>query len=246
MYIDDSHCGFILTSRFMCCSAGKNGCCSYLRHLSLSGCVNISDATVLRLAMAFNRPAIKHDAVQYNNDNPKNKVVVPRVDCLCEEYYQTYGRRLTENSIESATTGCGKSPEVLAQSENAETRPGKCDGAYDEDKDIDEVAIVTETAVGAGSLAGSCSGIRTFGPQASQCHSCCAHAQEQEQEQASWLPIEDCHKVRVKPVVPPCSLQKHKRQQAAPLQYLNLSGCFQVTDLGLRWVLWRNKGTVVT
>jgi F-box/leucine-rich repeat protein 5 len=80
---------------------GKNYCCSKLRHLSLSGCSNITDASLVRLAMALTQPAVidcnmPNVVEEYNNNQ------VQYDECLCEQYNETREKLLSLPTGEQA------------------------------------------------------------------------------------------------------------------------------------------------
>ena len=207
----------------------------------LSGCVNITDATLVRLSVALSQPRTdsnpQKEEAFVNNNRPPVKCVNGE-DCLCEMYYRAHHKNIqpcNDSPYQSRNTMKNRpaeSDKIFVPTnghhyEGGVVGPGKelnnepCNNMYSACDGENRVS-------GSGPLGTGKSGF---------CHIGCAKQTSQLVNASAQ--IEDCaisansksNRTRCRqqrPEVAPHSVIIHN------LKYLNLSGCFQVTDLGLR------------
>ena len=222
---------------FYCCNCrlGRSNSGTHLRYLNLSGCGNVSDSSLVRLAITYSQvkcPAVCQRNIEADSksedrnkdDNgesdgqiscleevPDTLSLVACADspnCLCHEYYHACGHQLgTECDLNMDRA-------IYPRIRNLAQQLDKSDGESQ-------------------SLA---SGVRNNDegmlPETSDllCHECC-----NDYSMDANKNIEDCVDLSKR-------AQRNFRclpipeKKEAPLHFLSLSGCFQVTDLGLRWL----------
>ncbi len=112
-------------------SVGKNYCCSYLKHLILTGCHSVTDATLMRLAMAVNKSLMGPDAASDSSSEEDCGTCVKLRKCVCVKYENLKQRIRQCKDAEYTATCCEKDAEY-------ETDKEKRTCQVDLDKDIDE------------------------------------------------------------------------------------------------------------
>lgn len=246
-------------------SFGRSGSCCRLKRLVLSGCVNVGNATLVRLAIGLDDSGA---TTQHMVTTPhcttrsatENCCSVPREateellveddsDCLCLEYYRTYHKKLDKNCRDDCErqSTLHQAYEESNNTDYSEAESGEFDLVYDNDSvpelALECAAVATDVALWATDYT------TTSGQMHDDMSPYTLHSNSGE-NLTNIFPDNDRAKrdetneytnefydsfekwnIRDRPVALSNSYEGH-RQRA--LEYLDLSGCFQVTDLGIR------------
>ena len=257
-------------------SFGRRGSRCRLKRLVLSGCVNVGNSTLIRLAIGLDDG---NDTTRNTSTTPphtietvENSCQLPELEmdgfyvdddneCLCLEYYRSYGKKLNANckddcERQSALHSAYQDGDV-ADSDDAES--GGYDGfvhrpGYDKNG-VPELAqecaaMVTDVALWAtddtvaseqthadlytshGNVSKNSTSVYPNNDLARR-DDTEGYGGRTELDGASseyCCGVEQC-RTKECPVTLPC---KNAGRREKALEYLDLSGCFQVTDLGIR------------
>ncbi len=118
-------------SRICVFRIGKNSSCSYLKQLILTGCDNITDTTLMRVAMAVNKPLMEQDGLSDSSSDEVGGAGAKLHKCVCVKYENM--KQKMKNCQHSQL--CNKMNQLKIEKENE----------VDLDKDIDETQETEES-----------------------------------------------------------------------------------------------------
>ena len=217
-------------------SLGRNGVGSNLKWVHLGGCANVTDATLMRLALALSQADLPNP--EQTACNNQCGVSVTEQSCLCEEVRnmeKTLAQLKVENMQSSWTANSSGYPErhvKIHLDKNAMDYSNQKarDKNRRSDCEINGMCCMNETTEPNNSCHAGC---HTGGAVESAIEECAGHQRKSRVTSGGCKTnqTQTCDKNSV-------SLTDWKKQSQThfvrTLSYLNLSGCYQITDVGLR------------
>ena len=225
----------------------ESGC--RLKKLVLSGCVNITDSSLIRLAQALDRAQTQACCARTTQKKADNEQHTPQTginsDCLCEQY----------TAYQNNMHKCQNTVKISSVSKDICIEPNLCCGKKNR-RDESEMPSERACVEGRDLSNNNDVDVSSCEDKVTECE--CSHLDSTERDSDSERCHQECHVSHCYQNIEECADKVVRREMGnhghksdrhvtrrtkfctqkvennRSLQHLNLSGCFQITDLGLK------------